>query len=166
MVFSGIGDLLNLFPDAIDADDRRNIIRNWLPGLIEEGYSANASLDLFRSVGLGIGRQDYLAIYRNVLGIEEQTNRIRFVPRSSTPSDSLFGVSQVDLDTDYRFIMKFDTFDEETGIISSKFINYDTNFYGSINEIEDNALENIVERYPHLAGRINSIRTWKAFRSE
>ena len=62
--------------------------------------------------------------------------------------------------------MRFSYTDIGTGQSKEGFINYDTNFRYTINELERDALTDIQERYPYLQGTIESIRVWKGFKRE
>lgn len=166
MVLGGLFDTFSSLGESLSSEARRALIRSNLPALIEAGYSGNQSLEIFRNAGFGIGRGSFFEIHREVLGIEQQENRIRFVNTNSVPSFNVFADSSIDLPSDYRFIMKYTSENSITGREETHFINYDTNFFGTIGDIENDALTDIAERYSQTAGRITSISTWKAFTND
>lgn len=158
--FDDLGD------DFIDPDAKREIIRNYLPGLIDEGFSANASLSLFQDVGLGIGRSDFLGIYREVLGLEDQQNRVRYVRGDSVPSEGILGVYESPIDTEYRFIYKYSFTDPKTGDTVESYIGVNRNTLDTLENMEADAAEEIRERYADGIGDLQSIQTWKGFKAK
>lgn len=158
----------SLFPDIgdefISSDSKREIIRSYLPGLIEEGFTANASLQLFQDVGLGIGRSEYLGIYREVLGIEEQTNRIRFVNKDAVPSESLLGDYTHNIDSEYRFIYKYGYTNSSTGKFEEAFMGVNRDTLDTVAEMEADAADYIRQAYGDRVGSLESITIWKGFK--
>lgn len=165
--------MVNLFLDFGDEEGRlltgvgrRNIIRNQLPSLIEQGYNTVQSLRIFRENGLGIRESDFRAIYREVLGEEQDASRVRFVSRNSIPSESILATYNRTLPTDYRFIVQYDYFDTRTNRIVQSYINYDTDYLDTRGQIEDDAFSDLIERYPDRAEFISNARLIKGFKSQ
>jgi hypothetical protein len=158
-LFDDLGD------DFVDPDSKREIIRSYLPGLIDEGFSANASLQLFKDVGLGIGRSDFLSIYREVLGLENQQNRVRYVRGDAIPSEGILGIYETPIDNDYRFIYRYTALDQQTGEEYQSYVGLNRNSLDTINNMEAEAAEEIRKLYPAIASLLLSVETWKGFKA-
>lgn len=142
---------------------RREIIRNTLPGYIAEGYSANNALKSYREKGLGIGRSDFLGIFREVTGEEIKSGRIRNVNRDNTPTDAIFDDMKYDTPEKYRIIGKGSIFNEKTRQYEEIFFGWDTSNIGTIEEIEQQGLEVFKEKYPGIGDSLVSFRVHKGF---
>lgn len=159
-----IGDLLASLPDNLTREAKEGLIRSTLPRFLEEGYSGSQALGIYREAGLGIREQDFYSIRREILGLEERTQRIRFVGGSNIPSDSVYAETDKPLQTQYRHIIRL-SYTENTNLRSvPRYMNYDTNFRYTIDQIETDALEDFKSRYPQLADTVNSTRIWKGFK--
>lgn len=158
--------IFDLPPDTdfslFDADERRNIIRNTLPGLIEEGYSQRASRNLYRSVGLGISNTDFGSIFREITGEEIRAQRIRYVNKDSIPSDDIFETQKYDQPSLYRYIGRYSIYSPDKGT-EQGFFAYDSDYKSSIGEIEADLYDTLVSRYPDLETRITGLTIVKGF---
>lgn len=153
-----IGDDSSISPEA-----RRELIRVYLPGLIDEGFSANASLTLFSDVGLGIGRSDFLSIYREVLGLEDQQNRIRFVNQDAVPSEGILSSYNYALDSEYRFIYRYEYVNASTGETETSYLGINRNTLDTVGEMEAEAANAIRENYGDRVGTLLNVDIWKGF---
>lgn len=157
--------LPELGDDWISPESKRELIRSYLPGLIDEGFSANGSLQLFQDVGLGIGRSDFLGIYREVLGIEEQQNRIRFVNLDSVPSEGILGTYEYPIDSEYRFIYRYQYTNATTGATEESFIGINRDTLDTVGTMESEAADAIRENYGDRVGELLNIDIWKGFQA-
>ena len=102
-----IGGLQEFIGKAISPKGKRGIIRSWLPKALEEGYSGAEALEIFKERGWGIRKKEYYSIWRDVKGIEEQSQRIKFVRRSASVNPNLFGTLLKSQDEKYLLFGRY-----------------------------------------------------------
>lgn len=163
-----MSDIFDFGIDAygkLDHDEKVNLITSLLPGFIEEGITANDSLSILKDNGLGIGRSEFLSLYREVLGLEEQENRIRYVPGNRVPSEDIFSIAELPLEADYRYIFKYTFINRQTGNLENSYLGMDMNILASVNVLEDLGQQTAQEKYGDIKGDIVGVQIWKAFRA-
>lgn len=149
---------------VISTQGKRNTIRSFLPRMISEGLSGAASLRIFKEFGLGIRAQDFFAIRRDVLGLEEQANRVRFVRRDAIPSESIIPINPRPQRRQFQFIMAFNVFDPETGTFTADTTAFDSGGTMTREELETTTREKMEGDSPNLKGKIFDMTLIKAFR--
>jgi hypothetical protein len=93
----------------------------WLKRAAAEGVSANRALTMLRERGLGIRRQRFLSIYRELRGVEAKRDRLKYVPHKYAPSRELYvTLPREGMKTRYGYTVRYDVIDPE-GRISSKY---------------------------------------------
>lgn len=163
--------MADIFDFSLDAysglnhDAKVNLIINLLPGFIEEGISANDALGIFRDNGLGINRSEFLGLYRDVLGVEEQQNRVRYVTGNSIPSENILTEAELPLVDNYRFVYRYGYLDPKDNSFTYGYAGLDRTTLDTVANMEAKALAEIKERYPELADRISGIDIWKGFKA-
>lgn len=163
-----MGDIFDFGLDAygkLDHDEKVGLISSLLPGFIEQGISANDSLSILQDNGLGINRSEFLGLYREVLGTEERQNRIRYVPGNKTPSESIFDVAELPLDTNYRYVIRYTYIDKQDGNLGVSYMAFDSDIIDTINELEMLGQAYAQEKYGDIKGEIVGTQMWKAFRN-
>lgn len=155
----------NLPEDWLSHDAKVELIYSTLPGFIEEGLSANKSLEIFKNSGLGIGRSEFLGIYRDVLGLEEKQNRVRYVSRNNIPSEGVLDSSRSDLKRDYLFVYKYEYVARDTGYLSKGYLSIDTDYLDTISSMEAEAADYINENYGGKIDYLIDVRVWKGFKA-
>ena len=149
--------------EALDAEARRGIIRSFLPGLIEEGYSQNAAISFFREAGLGIKDADFRALYREIDGTEIKSGRIKYVNSDSVPSDAVFDPVSYDIPARYRMIAKYDVIDVNDFSTQTRYITIDTDNLRSINEMEGDIRQYVGDSPTNKDKQIASMSIIKGF---
>jgi len=92
---------------------------------------------LLREHGLGIRRQRFLELYRDLRGIEKKRETIKYVPRKYAPSRNLFvELPEEAMKSRYRYVLRYDVMDKE-GNITSRYFSVRTNRYMSVGEMQD-----------------------------
>ena len=158
MVLGTIGNLLS-------SESRRNLIASVLPGLINEGVSANKALEYFKSEGYGIRRTEFLSLYRDIRGEEISASRLGNVRRDFVPSDNVFSQSKYDFTDKYRVVVSGYYRDEDTGDLNPFHYAQDRNSLSTVQEMEDEIQEDFEEQYSGLAGSIVSLRVTRGYMS-
>ena len=149
--------------NILSSDARRNLISSVLPGLIDQGISANKALEYFRSEGYGIRRTEFLSLYRDIRGEEISATRIGNVRREFVPSDNVFSESKYDFTDKYRVVVSGYYRDPESGDLSPFHYAQDRNSLSSIDEMEDEIQEDFEDQYSGLAGSIVSLRVTRGY---
>jgi hypothetical protein len=159
------GDLGQFDLDTLDHDAKVGIITSLLPGFIEEGFSANASLDILKDNGLGIARSEFLDLYREILGIEQQENRVRFVAGYNIPSLNTLVDAELPIDQNYKFVFRYDYISGINGELEQGYIGIDRNILDTVGNMEADAFDEIIERYPERIAELINVDIWKGFKN-
>ncbi len=142
---------------------RRSLVESVLPGLINEGMSANSALNYFKDLGYGIRRQDFLSLYRDIRGEEISATRIGNVRPDFIPSEGVFSKSKYDFTDKYRVVVSGFFRDPDTGDLSPFHYAQDRNSLSSIRNMEDEIQEDFETQYGGLAGAIVSLRVTRGY---
>ena len=159
MVFS----LSDFIGSGLDDDSRDNIFRSIIPAFIEEGINATDAMSILRDEGYSFGDSGFRALYREVLGLEDSQNRVRFVRGDSIPSEGILSLSEQNMETEYRFIYKYDFIDKNTGERRSSFFGVDTDTLATRNQLESDAADFANERYGDFIESVINVSIWKGF---
>jgi len=148
----------------LGAVEKRNVIRSMLPGALEEGYNGNEALKIFKQNGLGIREGDYWGIWREVKGIEEQAQRVKFVRKDANVNPDLFGDLLREQDEDYFFVGRYQYYDEDKDKFVSGIYGMATNTLGQRGEIEERLLDQLRSAYGQVGANqveMNLVRAYK-----
>lgn len=149
--------------EGITYSSRRSLVESVLPGLINQGMSANSALDYFKDLGYGIKRQDFLSLYRDIKGEEISATRIGNVRQEFIPSDNVFSQSKYDFTDKYRVVVSGYFLDPDTGDLSPFHYAQDRNSLTTIQEMQDEIQEDFESQYSGLAGSIVSLRVTRGY---
>jgi len=162
-IISQIGQYTGM---KIGAVERRELIRNLLPGALEEGYTGNKALQVFQDAGLGIREGDYWEIWREIKGIEEQAQRIKFVRRDANVNAALFGDLLREQEEDYFLLGRYKYYDSEKDEIITGIKQLSTNTLGTRGSIEARMLEILKEESPRLRDQLIEMNLIRAYRRD
>ena len=142
---------------------RDNWIKNILPGFIEQGASGAYVMRVLKTAKVRIRRQDFYRLHRHVLGIEEQANRVRYVPRGKIPSEDIFQPLEQYQPEKYFYVADYEIIDPETGEVTIEQYGMASNIRVERDVLEQAIYEQILKDYPELAERMGVVSLRKAF---
>lgn len=145
---------------SLDGQDRRDVIWNFAPALFNEGYSANQALQLFKEAGFGINRKEFLDIYSQVGGYEQDTQKIKYLGYDDIPGDEVFAPSRTPQSERYRYIVEYEGYDifKRTGV--KDFWAIDSDIPLSRNDAAAAAQGAIEGEYPITIYSVNVVRSY------
>ncbi len=160
-----VTNLPDLTGSIFSSKATRGIIRSTLPGLIEEGFSGNKALQLYRSAGYKIRTSDFFELRRDVLGIERAAHTIQFVGLQKLPDTRKFAIPSWDLETKYMYTATYTEFDFDTGLLTKRGYSFKTNIEDTPDRIQDIMLNKLETDSPNKQLHRQNMRLVKAFRS-
>lgn len=139
-------------------EKRRNILRRFIPRMIEEGWSANRGYREIKGTPLGIRRTDFLGMFRESLGVFQRERRIRYVPRGRVPSPAVLEDAPFTLTDNYRIVYNISFLDRETGTITEQYFGMDIPTLSSIEEMEFEGQSIFGETYKDKVERVMVVK--------
>lgn len=108
---------------------------------LAEGRSVNTLYREMVSKGMGIRRQDFLAIAREAQGIEQATGSFRGLRREYRMSEGRIPVSRFFIPESYRYTVRLNTFNPTTKQRGERWVYVDSPVNLTRGEVEDIAVE-------------------------
>lgn len=155
--------ITDFFSFDLEDDSRDNIFRSIIPAFIEEGINATDAMSILRDEGYHFSDSGFRALYREVLGLEDAQNRVRFVRGDSIPSEGILSPSSQTMPDEYRFIFKYDYIEKGTGAKRSGFLGIDYDSLMTRNEFEADAATTAKEAYGDFIESVLGASIWKGF---
>lgn len=120
----------------------RGIGRTYLAGLVDKGLSANKSLKLLRSAGLGYRRQDFLRDFKEWRRLGELKETFKYIPKSRKPTMGTITKTEESLTKEYSYIFDIKGKDSLTGRDKIIHWRHSTDDLVTLSEAED-----VVDQY-------------------
>lgn len=124
--------------------------------------SANTFQATLRSLGLGYRRQDLLADIRQAREQAIRSDRIRNVPRTATPTLSVFDEGPDTIEGNFRFVVAVEAVDIMGGL-SREYITIETDNLATIEEIEEEAADYFRRGYGSFYADVLGTRVMRGF---
>jgi len=121
----------------------RVIVRAVIPDLYKTFKTATSALEYLRGIGLGYRKKDFLADWREVLGLKAKEDVWKYIPKKFKPSLATFERTELKIGAEYQYIGRLEYIDTE-GIYREKIVSFLTDEIISIEEAE-NIFSGIVE---------------------
>lgn len=99
----------------------RYIVRLLIPDLYREFKSPTKALEYLRSVGLGYRRKEFLADWREILGIQKVKEWWKYTPKKYLPTEDEIVTTQLKLRTQYLYTARV-TYVTRQGDIESRYV--------------------------------------------
>lgn len=152
--------------EPIDARQRRELVRNILPELINRGYTQNQALQEFRSRELGIKYQEFNRIYAEITGYEKEKPGYLSVRRNYIPSDSAFQEATYNWSKrKYRIDVEFEELDEQSGEVQYSIRSYYFDNKRTRAEIEGEILSDRKDSLSNFGFQVSSMKIIGAYKS-
>jgi len=122
--------------------DPRQFIRHSIPLNVWKNFSSREILRQLKPFGLGIRRQDFLKIRREVLGLEKHEEAIaRIIPERRIPKSLYVDDHGWELNSDFLYRFRVEGINPITGEASDVFLSLGSNKELSIEQAEADLLE-------------------------
>jgi len=160
-----IGDIFNLKPDLpfTSTQAKYNWIRSMLPGAFERGWSGAKTLQAFQRAGIGIRKTEFYALRRDVLGLEEQAQRVKYISRKAQVSAQLFAPLRQYIPEKYFYAGYYEILDPEGEVIGVQGFGYASDVIGRRGEIEADLKQKIQSDSPPLEGAVGMMYLQRAY---
>lgn len=123
------------------ASERRQYIYNTIADLIAYGFNATQALQLYKDIGATVPSAEFSGIYSIMSGVNSDIFNIADVPSNMPIPDYLIDMTPRELDTRYRYVVSFETYDSTTGVIDRAGFYLDTDDTLTPNMIKQKAIE-------------------------
>jgi len=123
----------------------RVIVRGLIPDLYATYQSANKALEFLRSINLGYRKKDFLADWREILGLKAKEEVWKYIRKEYKPSVDLFIKSEQKLYQPFVYIGKIEYLDTE-GVLREMTISHGEDELITIQEAEDIFAEMVTEQ--------------------
>lgn len=146
--------------DLIDLSSplgRREAINATLFGFIDEGFSKNTILSIYRSENAGISTSDFNALYNQALNMSVR-ERISVFPEYLIPTDAFFELGSRNVGANYSFKLEADVVDRETGMTVTITRIHDLDHLTNLEDIAQIASEKILQSSTYLVAAVMEIR--------
>lgn len=157
-------DTLEFFKEYIETpQQRRDLIRTFLPNMIEEGFSANKSFLEFKEAGFGVNWYAFRDIWQETRYEKALDFNIRFMPDDEIIRETYMTTSRNNFKARYKYVVSYGVQNEESGAINFSTFGYSTSEQLNKRDAINYAEEFILAKYPDRDDRIFGLSVKKVF---
>lgn len=142
---------------GLDPSKQERLVRALLPRAIKEGQTVEQSFQTFTRKGFNVQPAEFVSLYTSVKAKELSSGRVRYVNRTAQINESILYPSFAVTDVNYEFVAQYEIFDAHDNKWHVRTHSIRTDTLGTRQEIEDDILDDIIERYPFMGDLIRGV---------
>lgn len=142
----------------LDVEKQERIAKSLVRRAINEDLGLDTTYDIFVKRGFSIEKDRFSDIYTNTQQRELNSQRVKYISRTQTPTEDILYPSFTLKDRRYKFVFEYDLFDETDEQLHTKFVSIETDRLITRRELEEKALDIIIHESDKNPDYVENVR--------